>query len=248
MSVVEDNLPDGITLPTPAAPVANYVPCVRTGNLWSSPASCASGRTASSPTPRGKLGAEVSIEAGQAAARLCAINVLAQLRAALGDLDRVARCVRLGGFINAVPDFAALPPVMNGASDLMVVVLATRAGTPARPSASRSCPWTAPSRSRGCSRCDDRARLVVARPIAHRGLHDRRAGRSREHACGRRGGDRAAGSRSSATCRTRPMARRGVPRFHPRPADRAKGKVAERTAADPDAASRSTVAPTASRP
>ena len=60
---------------------------------------------------------------GQEAARLCAINLLAQLKAAVGDLDRVMRCVRLGGFINAVPTFAALAPVMNGASDLMVEVL-----------------------------------------------------------------------------------------------------------------------------
>ena len=62
---------------------------------------------------KGKLGAEISPEAGKAAARLCAINLLAQLRAAIGDLDRVVRCVRLGGFINATPTFAALAPVMN---------------------------------------------------------------------------------------------------------------------------------------
>ena len=72
---------------------------------------------------KGKLGAEISPETGQEAARLCAINLLAQLKAAVGDLDRVTRCVRLGGFINAVPTFAALAPVMNGASDLMVEVL-----------------------------------------------------------------------------------------------------------------------------
>ena len=72
---------------------------------------------------KGKLGAEVSMEAGVEAARLCALNVLAQLRVAVGDLDGVERCVRLGGFINAVPTFAALPAVMNGASDLMVAVL-----------------------------------------------------------------------------------------------------------------------------
>jgi enamine deaminase RidA (YjgF/YER057c/UK114 family) len=71
---------------------------------------------------KGKLGAEVSPEAGKEAARLCAINLLAQLRAAVGDLDRVTRCVRLGGFINAMPTFAQLAPVMNGASDLMVAV------------------------------------------------------------------------------------------------------------------------------
>ena len=63
------------------------------------------------------------MEAGQAAARRCFINVLAQARAALGDLDRIVRCVRLGGFINAAPDFVDLPVVMNGASDLAVELL-----------------------------------------------------------------------------------------------------------------------------
>ena len=69
---------------------------------------------------KGKLGGGVSIEDGAKAARACAINLLAQLKAALGDLDKVARVVRLGGFINSVPDFVDGPKVMNGASDLMV--------------------------------------------------------------------------------------------------------------------------------
>ena len=69
---------------------------------------------------KGKLGGAVSIEDGQKAARACAINMLAQLKAALGDLDKVARVVRLGGFINSTPDFLDGPKVMNGASDLMV--------------------------------------------------------------------------------------------------------------------------------
>ncbi len=116
-----------ITLPTPAAPVANYVAFVRTGSLV-----VISGQLCLGPdgkmadAHKGKLGAEVSLEAGQEAARLCAVNLLAQLRAAVGDLDRVVRCVRLGGFINAVPTFAQLAPVMNGASDLMVAVLGDR--------------------------------------------------------------------------------------------------------------------------
>ena len=125
MSQVESKLAElGITLPTPAAPVANYVPFVRTGNLV-----VISGQICLGPdgkladAHKGKLGAEVSQEKGQEAARLCAINVLAQLKSAVGDLDKVVRCVRLGGFINAVPTFAALAPVMNGASDLMVEVL-----------------------------------------------------------------------------------------------------------------------------
>jgi enamine deaminase RidA (YjgF/YER057c/UK114 family) len=113
----------GITLPTPAAPVANYVPFVRTGNLV-----VISGQLCFGPDGKlgaghiGKVGGEVSPEAGVAAARLCAINVLAQLKTAVGDLDKVVRCVRLGGFINVVPTFAAVPQVMNGASDLMVEV------------------------------------------------------------------------------------------------------------------------------
>jgi enamine deaminase RidA (YjgF/YER057c/UK114 family) len=75
---------------------------------------------------KGKLGAEVSVEDGQKAARACAINLLVQLKAALGDLDKVARVVRLGGFINAAPGFADAPKVMNGASDLMVTAFAEK--------------------------------------------------------------------------------------------------------------------------
>ncbi len=70
---------------------------------------------------KGKLGAEVSIEDGIKAAQACAINLLAQLKAALGDLDKVSRVVRLGGFINSAPNFVDGPKVMNGASDLMVM-------------------------------------------------------------------------------------------------------------------------------
>lgn len=114
----------GIVLPTPAAPVANYVPSVRTGNLLVvSGQICLGPDGKIAPEHKGKLGGEVSAEAGYAAARLCAINVLAQAKAALGSLDRITRCVRLGGFINAVPTYAAVPAVMNGASDLMVAVL-----------------------------------------------------------------------------------------------------------------------------
>ena len=125
MSKTEAKLKElGIQLPTPAAPVANYVGFVITGNLL-----VISGQLALGPdgkldsAHKGKLGAEVFNEAGQAAARLCAINVLAQAKAALGDLDRIKRCVRLGGFINCKPDFGGAPFTMNGASDLMVAVL-----------------------------------------------------------------------------------------------------------------------------
>jgi enamine deaminase RidA (YjgF/YER057c/UK114 family) len=109
----------GIVLHAPASPVANYVGFVRSGNLlFVSGQICfdAEGKLIA----KGKLGAEVSIEQGNAAARGCGINLLAQLKAALGDLDKVVRVVRLGGFINSTPDFLDGPKVMNGASDLMV--------------------------------------------------------------------------------------------------------------------------------
>ena len=109
----------GIALTSAPAPVANYVPFVRTGNmLVVSGQLCfgADGKLAVT----GKLGGGVSIEDGQRAARACAINVLAQVKVALGDLDKVVRVVRLGGFINSAPDFLDGPKVMNGASDLMV--------------------------------------------------------------------------------------------------------------------------------
>ncbi|WP_338689415.1 RidA family protein [Bradyrhizobium sp. 26S5] len=109
----------GITLPEPTSPVANYVPFVRSGNLlFVSGQVCfnAEGKLIA----KGKLGAGVTIEQGTEAARGCAINLLAQIKAALGDLDKVARVVRLGGFINSAPDFFDGPKVLNGASDLMV--------------------------------------------------------------------------------------------------------------------------------
>ena len=115
----------GITLPTPASPIANYVPFVRTGNLLMiSGQLCfaADGKLVA----KGQLGSGVSIEDGQKAGRACAVNLLAQLRAALGDLDKVRRVVRLGGFINSTPGFTDGPKVMNGASDLMVEVFADK--------------------------------------------------------------------------------------------------------------------------
>ena len=109
----------GINLHEPPNPVANYVPFVRSGNLlFVSGQIClgADGKLIA----KGKLGAGVSIEQGNGAARGCAINLLAQVKAALGDLDKVARVVRLGGFVNSSPDFLDGPKVLNGASDLMV--------------------------------------------------------------------------------------------------------------------------------
>lgn len=111
----------GVTLPQTTTPLANYVP-TRTvgGQLYVSgqvPAEAGKDKFT------GKLGADYGIEEGQAAARLCAINLVAQVNAALdGDLDRVVSVVRLGGFINAVPDFTDHPKVLNGASDFMVEV------------------------------------------------------------------------------------------------------------------------------
>ena len=114
----------GLNLPSPAAPMANYVPFVISGSLLFVSGQLPFGADGKlDPAHVGKVGAAVSIEAGKAAARLCVINVLAQAKVALGDLDRIARCVRLGGFINAAQGFANLPPVMNGASDLIVEVL-----------------------------------------------------------------------------------------------------------------------------
>jgi enamine deaminase RidA (YjgF/YER057c/UK114 family) len=110
----------GVVLPEAAAPVANYVAFVRSGNLLmvSGQICLAAGKLVA----KGQLGADVSIEDGQKAARACAVNVLAQVKSALGDLDQVARVVRLGGFVNAAPGFLEGPKVMNGASDLMVAV------------------------------------------------------------------------------------------------------------------------------
>ncbi len=109
----------GIALHTAASPVANYVGFVRTGNLL-----IVSGQLCFDAegqlVAKGKLGGNVSIEDGNKAARACAVNLLVQLKAALGDLDKVTRVVRLGGFINGNPDFIDGPKVMNGASDLMV--------------------------------------------------------------------------------------------------------------------------------
>jgi enamine deaminase RidA (YjgF/YER057c/UK114 family) len=119
---VEKKLADlGIKLPSPAAPVANYVPFVRTGKLLViSGQLCLDGE--GKLVAKGQLGGGVSIETGAKAAQACAMNLLAQLKSALGDLDKVARVVRLGGFINSAPGFTDGPKVMNGASDLMVTV------------------------------------------------------------------------------------------------------------------------------
>jgi enamine deaminase RidA (YjgF/YER057c/UK114 family) len=110
-----------IVLHAPASPIANYVGFVRTGNLLVVSGQVCVGADGKL-IAKGKLGAGVTIEQGAAAARGCAINLLAQVKAAIGDLDKVVRVVRLGGFINSAPDFLDGPKVLNGASDLMVAV------------------------------------------------------------------------------------------------------------------------------
>lgn len=110
----------GIELPTPAAPVANYLPWTRSGSLIvvSGQLPLKDGKLLTT----GKLGAAVSPETGAEAARYCLIGVLAQLKAAIGDLSKVTRVLRLGGFISCTPEFTAHAGVMNGASDLAVAV------------------------------------------------------------------------------------------------------------------------------
>lgn len=119
MSKVEQRLTAaGIVLPAPVSPVANYVPFVRTGSLIhiSGQVSLDAGGGV-----RGVVGEDVDFERAVTAARLCGINLLAQMKAACeGDLDRVVRVVKLGGFVQAGPEFFDIPKVLNGCSDLMV--------------------------------------------------------------------------------------------------------------------------------
>jgi len=114
----------GIELPTPAAPVANFLPFVRSGDLLFVSGQVPMG--ASGLEYVGKLGAGADVEFGRAAARLCAINLIAQVKAAIGDLDGLVRVVKLTGFVNSAPDFGDQPKVVNGASDLMVEVFGDR--------------------------------------------------------------------------------------------------------------------------
>lgn len=121
MSKIEKRLQElGIDLPNAPAPAANYVPWVRSGNLvfvagqiplWQNETKWV-----------GKVGQDYNVEQGQQAARLVAINLMAQVKAASGDLDRVVRWIKLGGFVNCIDGFEAQPQVINGASDLLVEV------------------------------------------------------------------------------------------------------------------------------
>ena len=111
----------GIDLPQAAAPAANYVPYVITGSQLFVSGQIPMG--ASGIEHQGKLGSDYSVEDGQAAAKLCAINILAQAKAALGDLDKIKRLVKLVAFVNSTPEFGDQPKVVNGASDFMVEAL-----------------------------------------------------------------------------------------------------------------------------
>ena len=118
MSSVEARLAAlGVTLPEPIAPVANYVPYVLSGDLL-----YISGQISIDADGgiKGIVGEDVDADRARAAARLCGINLIAQMKAALGDLARVKRVVKLGGFVQVAADFYAIPAVINGCSDLMV--------------------------------------------------------------------------------------------------------------------------------
>jgi len=107
----------GITLPAPAAPVASYVPTVEIGGVLYISGQVSFGEDGQ--LIKGRLGEDMDLDAGIAAARRCGINLLAQMKAALGSLDRVERVVKLGAFINSAADFIDQPKVANGASELM---------------------------------------------------------------------------------------------------------------------------------
>ncbi len=114
----------GIVLPEAPAPAANYVPFVIAGNMV-----YVSGQISRGPDGMltGRLGADLTVEDGRSAARVCALNLIAQLRAACGgDLGRLVQVAKLTGFVNATPDFTQHPAVINGASDLMVEVFGDR--------------------------------------------------------------------------------------------------------------------------
>jgi enamine deaminase RidA (YjgF/YER057c/UK114 family) len=111
----------GLTLPQAPNPVANYVPSYGAGNLLFISGQISKG--AHGNVVKGRLGAELTVEQGREAARLSALAILAQAKAAIGDLDRIAQIVKLTGYVAATPEFTEHPQVVNGASDLMVEVL-----------------------------------------------------------------------------------------------------------------------------
>ncbi len=167
----------GLKLPEAPQPVANYVPFLLSGDQL-----FISGQISKDGAGRvltGLLGDDVSIEDGQAAARHSALNILAQAKAALGSLDRIAQVLRLTGFVASTPGFSDQPKVINGASDLLVAVLGD-AGRHTRSAVGVA------SLPIGCMRRDRRHpqnpliamfdRAAFLRPIAHRGLHNAKKG------------------------------------------------------------------------
>lgn len=121
MPVIADRLAElGITLPEVAAPLAAYVPAVRTGNLVYTSGQLPFIDGALPAT--GKVGGDVSIERGAELAGTCALNALAAVQGVIGDLDRVVRVVKVVGFVNSTPDFTSHPAVVNGASNVLLAV------------------------------------------------------------------------------------------------------------------------------
>lgn len=171
----------GVVLHEPRSPVANYVGFVRTGNLLYVSGQVCLGQDGKL-IAKGKCGAGVTVEQGAATLRAVArLTRRRRSKAALGDLDKVTRVVRLGGFVNSAPDFLDGPKVLNGASDLMVAAFGDK-GRHARTTVGVAPP---PLGRRRRSRSDLRSRLIprtgdpmrapdwlTARPVAHRGLHD----------------------------------------------------------------------------
>ena len=128
LGVAEDNLKKkNISLPTPATPVANYVPAVQTGSLL-----FLSGAGPAPSEPRGKVGKDLTLDQGYQAARSTCLNLLAATRAALGNLDKVKRVVKVLGMVNSSPGFTDQAKVINGCSDLIVEVFGEAIGKHAR--------------------------------------------------------------------------------------------------------------------
>lgn len=140
---IEKRLSDlGISLPVPAVPVANYVPFARSGNLLltSGQLPLKDGKL----TATGLLGRDVDVAAGQEAAKYCAVNILAQAKAALGDLEKIRRVVKITVFIASTPDFVEQHLVANGASDLLATVLGEKGKHARSAVGSASLPLNAP--------------------------------------------------------------------------------------------------------
>ena len=119
MSVIADRLRElGLELPAVPPAGGNYVPAVQTGNLLYTSGNVPHGAA----KPKGRVGADLTLEEGYAAARQCVLNCLAGAQSVIGDLDRIARVVKVLGFVNGAPDFDAYPKVINGASDTLVEI------------------------------------------------------------------------------------------------------------------------------